>query len=226
MKKTRLWVMVFAVITLVASAASLYVHYQLLNDSSYTSFCDVSATVSCEAVYESAYGTIRGVPVAAGGVIWSALVLLLAYRGMRNVATPEAANVAEYVFLLSVIGLAAVLYLGYASYFVLHKICLLCTATYVGVFGVFFVAAGATTMPFGTLPGRLLRDLRGLFASPAAVTLALLWLVGSVSLVGFFPREASTSAAESASASPAAERAAASETANRRAAVLAHRRPE
>src|SRR6266850_119946 len=114
MKKTRVLIMLFAAIALAASAAALYVHYHMLTDSSYTSFCDVSETVSCEAVYQSAYGTVRGVPVAAGGVIWSTLVFLLAYRGMRQVRSPEAANVAEYVFVLSVIGLAVVLYLGYA----------------------------------------------------------------------------------------------------------------
>src|SRR5438034_1229340 len=98
MKRTRLLLMLFAAIALAASAAALYVHYHLITDSSYTSFCDINETVSCEAVYQSAYGTIRGVPVAAGGVIWSALVFLLAYRGMRKTSAPEAANVAEYVF--------------------------------------------------------------------------------------------------------------------------------
>ena len=79
MQKTRVWLLVFGLIALAASAAALYVHYQLIRNSSYTSFCDISATVSCEAVYQSAYGTVRGVPVAAGGVIWSVLVVLLAF---------------------------------------------------------------------------------------------------------------------------------------------------
>ncbi|MBM3777674.1 MAG: hypothetical protein FJW23_05450 [Acidimicrobiia bacterium] len=199
MNRTRVLLLLFSAIALATSVASLYVHYQLLADSSYTSFCDVSATVSCEAVYLSEYGAIGGVPVAVGGVIWAAAVMLLVYRGMREPMSAVAANVAEYVFVLSVIGLAAVLYLGYASYFVLQKVCLLCVATYVGVFGVFFVAAGATTMPFGTLPARLFRDLRGLPSSPAALVLALVWLVGSGALVVLFPgEEAGTTSGEAA----------------------------
>jgi protein-disulfide isomerase/uncharacterized membrane protein len=190
MRKTRFLLVLFGLVALVASAASLNVHYHLIQNPAYTSFCDVSATVSCEAVYQSVYGTIRGVPVAAGGVIWSVLVLLLTYYGMRHVRSESAANVAEYVFVLSVIGLAVVLYFGYVSYFILHKVCMLCAATYVGVFGVFFVAAGATSMPVRTLPARLLRDLRGLLTSPVAATLGVLWLAGSGSLVAFFPREA------------------------------------
>jgi protein-disulfide isomerase len=56
-----------------------------------------------------------------------------------------------------------------------------------------------------------LRDVRGLFRSPAAATLALLWLVGSASLVAFFPREGSpdTAAAPAASSTPPAAAAAA-----------------
>ena len=200
MTKTRVLLLLCAGVALIASLLSLNVHYQMLHKTGYTSFCDVSETVSCEAVYQSAYGTVRGVPVAAGGVIWSALVVLLAAWGMRKPASEEAKQVGEYIFLLGIIGLAVVLYYGYTSYFVLHKVCLLCTATYVGVFGVFFVSAGVTSMPFASLPGRLLRDLRSLVAAPVSLVLALLWLGGSASLVTFFPREA---AAEEASVAPA-----------------------
>ncbi len=189
MTRTRLWLLLFSAVAFVASAMALYVHYNLITDSSYTSFCDISATINCEAVYESAYGTVRGVPVAVGGVIWSALVFLLAAHGLRRPKSAEAQSVGEYVFLLSIVGLASVLYLGYASYFILHKVCLLCAGTYVGVFGVFFVAAGVTKMPFASLPGRLLRDVKSLPGSPAAAGLAVAWLVASIGLVALFPRD-------------------------------------
>ncbi len=201
MTKTRLLVLAFAAVALVASVLSLNVHYRLLTDSSYTSFCNVNETVSCEALYLSEYGSVGGVPVAAGGVIWSTLVLLLAGWGMRLPTSEAAKQVGEYVFLLSVVGLAVVLYYGYTSYFVMQKVCLLCTATYVGVFGVFFVSAGATSMPFASIPGRLFRDVRSLLSTPAALVLTLLWLAGSGSLVAFFPREEATEAAAGASAS-------------------------
>lgn len=197
MTRTRLWLILFSGIAFVASAAALYVHYNLITDSSYTSFCDISATINCEAVYESTYGSVRGVPVAAGGVIWSALVLLLASRGMRK-GRQAGSNVAEYVFVLSVIGLAAVLYLGYASYFILNTLCPLCVATYVGVFGVFFVSAGVTTVPFGSVPGRLMKDLRSLPASPTAMSLGLVWLLASAALVAFFPNASPTESAAAA----------------------------
>ena len=180
--------MVLAVLTFIAAGTSLYVHYNLITDSSYASFCDISETVSCEAVYESDYGSVAGIPVAAFGMIWSALIFVLAAYGMRHARSSEPDNISEYIFLLSVVGLASVVYLGYASLFILELVCVLCMATYVTVFGLFFVASGATSLPFRTLPSRLFTDLRALTSSPGALMFALLWLVGAGSLVIFFPR--------------------------------------
>jgi hypothetical protein len=42
----RRWLLIFAVLGLVTSGTSTYVHYQLLHDRTYTSFCDVNSTVS------------------------------------------------------------------------------------------------------------------------------------------------------------------------------------
>jgi uncharacterized membrane protein/predicted DsbA family dithiol-disulfide isomerase len=203
-RHSRTVILVLAVLGLGASLASLYVHYRLLTDPNYTSFCNVSETVSCEAVYQSAYATVGGIPVAAGGAIWAGLVLVLAL-GMRGAPQSAArdAGLASYIFVLSTIGLAAVLYMGYASFFVLQKLCLLCLTMYVSVIGIFIVS-GAAAAPIGTLPARVGTDLRGLRASPFALALALIWLVGSVSVVAFFPREGTATASASTATSAAA----------------------
>ena len=197
----RTFIIVLAVLGLGASIAALYVHYQMLADPSYTSFCDVNETVSCEAVLTSQYGTVAGIPVAAGGAIWSALVLLLAVFGMTPSRSEKAEAVAGYVFVLSTIGLAGVLYLGYASFFILRQMCPICMTMYVSVIGL-FVVSGAAASGLGELPARLGHDLKAALATPLAATLAAVWLVGSVSLVAFFPREAPI--AESAAAAPLA----------------------
>lgn len=184
----RTLIIVLAALGLGASIAALYVHYQMLADPTYTSFCDVSATVSCEAVLTSQYGSVLGVPVAAGGAIWSALILLLAVLGMTPARSEKAEAVAGYIFILSTIGLAGVLYLGYASFFILRQMCPLCMTMYVSVIGL-FVVSGAAAAGLATLSTRVGRDLRTALTSPLAVTLAVVWLVASVSLVAFFPRE-------------------------------------
>src|SRR6185369_14704938 len=185
-KYARPLILALALLALGASIAALYVHYQILKDPTYTSFCDINETVSCEAVLESPYATVRGVPVAAGGAIWSTLVLLIAAFGLRRDNT-DANAAAGYIFVLATVGLSAVLYLGYASFFVIGKMCPICLTMYVSVIGVFLVSGGAS-MALSALPSRVSSDLRSVVKSPTLAVLALLFIVGSVSLVAFFPR--------------------------------------
>ena len=185
----RTLIVALAVLALAASTYALYVHYRMLADPTYTSACNINETVSCEAVLTSQYGSVAGVPVAAGGAIWSALLLLLAVFGMTPARSEKAEAVAGYIFVLSTIGLAGVLYLGYASFFILRQMCPICMTMYVSVIGL-FVVSGAAASGLGALPARIGRDLKVALSSPVAATLAIVWLVASVSLVAFFPREA------------------------------------
>jgi uncharacterized membrane protein len=57
-------ILAFGVLGLGASSVSSFVHYKLLTDPSYTSFCDVNPAVSCTEAYLSRFGSVRGVPVA------------------------------------------------------------------------------------------------------------------------------------------------------------------
>lgn len=180
-----------ATLGLGASGASSYVHYKLLTDPAYTSFCDVSGAVSCTQAYMSQYGSFFGVPVAILGVVFFALVLLLAGIGGRP-GSASRDSVPAYVFALSTVGLAFVLYLGWASYFVLKAFCILCAITYAAVIALFVISGGATTFPMTTLPRRAMRDVRTL--SPVALVIILLFVVGAGSAIAFFPREAAVQA--------------------------------
>jgi len=103
--KSRTPLILFALLGLGASLTSTYVHYNLLVDRSFSSFCDVNATVSCTQAYLSPYGTFMGVPVALAGVFFFAVVLALAALSGRK--TPQAGESAPaYIFALSTIGLA------------------------------------------------------------------------------------------------------------------------
>lgn len=188
---------VFALGGLLASAASAWVHYQLLTQPGYVSVCDINATFSCTQAYLSPYGTLWGVPVAILGALWFALVLGLLLAAPRG--TPAfRENVAAYVFALSTAGLAVVLYLAYASFFILDALCLLCIASYIAVIGLFLVSGSASTVPMSRLPSRLGRDLSALAASPLAIALALVFVAGAGALVALFPREGQPAAAAAA----------------------------
>jgi uncharacterized membrane protein/protein-disulfide isomerase len=176
----------FGVLGLAASSAAVWVHYHLIVNPDYTSFCDVSATVSCKQAYVSRYGSVAGVPVAVGGLVFFALVLLLVWgsRGRSRIADSAPA----YIFSLSTLALAVVLYLAYASFFILKEVCPLCVATYVAVAGVFVMSGGASSVPLSSLPKRVLRDAGALISNPVALVVALLFAGGVASAVAFFPR--------------------------------------
>lgn len=53
--KSRIPLLLFSLLGLGASLTSTYVHYNLLIDRSFSSFCDVNATVSCTQAYLSSY---------------------------------------------------------------------------------------------------------------------------------------------------------------------------
>jgi uncharacterized membrane protein len=185
---TRRLLLAFAALGLGAAATSTYVHYRLLTEPSYTSFCDVSSTVSCTEAYLSPYGSFLGIPVAPLGLLYFAFVLAMA--AMTRAPSSAAHDSAPaYIFAMSTMALAFVLYLGWASYFVLDVFCVLCAITYVSVIAIFVLSGGATALPMTKLPSRAMRDVRALVATPVALVTAVLFAAAAVAVVAAFPRE-------------------------------------
>jgi protein-disulfide isomerase len=155
--------------------------------------------MSCTEAYLSRYGSVAGVPVAVGGVMFFAVVIAIV--GLTGGKSRE--NVPGYVFALSTLALAFVLYLGWASYVVLKVFCILCAVTYAAVIGIFLISGGATSFPMKTWPTRARRDLKTLVSSPLALVVALVLFSGAVMAVSVFPREvAASSQAAAAQAVP------------------------
>jgi uncharacterized membrane protein/protein-disulfide isomerase len=174
-----------------ASAAAAYTHYHMLYDPSYRSFCDVSETISCTQVYASRYSTFHGIPVAIFGALWFVAAGLLSVASLT--ARPSVReSVPGYLFVLSTLALAVVLYMGYASFVILKVVCPLCLTTYAAVIGLFLVSGAATSIPMTTLPRRAAGDLRVLIASPFAIAIVVLFFAGAATTVAFFPRESVT----------------------------------
>ena len=186
LKRYRYGLIGLALLGLGVSVTALVVHYRLMTDPGYSSFCDISATVSCQQVLESSYATVKGIPIASGGAIWSAAVLLLAFWGMRQTSSELAGRVAGYIFVLATMGLAVVFYYGYASFFKLGAACPICMTMYAAVAGIFLVSAAAATS-LTAIPARLGEDVAGLTKSQPATTLAVAWVAASIALLVLFP---------------------------------------
>jgi uncharacterized membrane protein len=187
-----------------ASAAAAYTHYHLIHDPAYRSFCDVSATISCTQVYMSRYSTFFGVPIALFGAIGFAAATLLSIAALTaGPAVRE--NVPAYLLVMSTPSIAVILYLGYVSLVLIKAVCLLCLTTYAAVIGLFLLSAATTTSAvMTTAPRRAARDLRRLVASPLALALVTLLIVGAGTTLAFFPRELVSAAGVPVPAAPAA----------------------
>jgi uncharacterized membrane protein/thiol-disulfide isomerase/thioredoxin len=206
-RRNAVWLLVACLVGLGSSIAAAVIHYQLLADPTYRSVCDINATWNCTEVYESRYGAFRGVPVAVGGVIWFAAATLLVALGWPWRA-PDGRDgsrrVAGYLFALSVPALAVVLYLAYASFFVLGTYCIFCLITYAAVIAVFLMSGAAADGTMSQLPRRLAADLRNVAASPVALIALIAFLAGAVGLVAYFPKQLDpVAAAAAADAAPA-----------------------
>ena len=188
------WLTAFAVLGLGFATASSWVHYDILSDPTKgDSFCDVSSTLNCTSAYTSQYGAVAGVPVALFGLLFFAGVLCLI--ALCSGSKTAKANLPGYVFAASTIGLAVVLYLGYASYFILNVVCLLCVGTYVAVIGLFLISGAATKVPLTSLPMRIIDDLKLLVRTPRALTAAVVFLAAAIASIVVFPQQPVTAAA-------------------------------
>jgi uncharacterized membrane protein/protein-disulfide isomerase len=187
-RRAALFALLCALVGLGASTAAAYTHYHILYDPTYRSFCDVNETISCTQVYLSRFSTVRGIPVALFGAMAFAAAALLAVCALTaGPAIRE--NVPGYLFVLSTLSLAVILYLGYASFVLLKAVCLLCLTTYAAVIGLFLVSGAATSFPMTTLPRRASRDVRIFAGSPLAIIIAVLFFAGAASTLAWFPRE-------------------------------------
>jgi uncharacterized membrane protein/protein-disulfide isomerase len=195
------WMTVAALVGLGFSSASTWVHYRILNDPLYSSVCDVNATFSCSEAYTSRFGSLGGVSVALIGVLFFAFVLLLIALCQRSASARQ--NLPGYVFALSTAGLAGVLYLGYASLFILNTVCLLCVGTYAAVIALFVMSGAAARYPMTSLPGRASRDFSTLLRTPAALASTVAFVAVALAAVNMFPAGEVSAAEGPSDAEPA-----------------------
>jgi protein-disulfide isomerase len=106
------------------------------------------------------------------------------------------------VFALAVPGLSVVLYLAYASLFVLKTYCIFCLITYVAVAGIFLVSGAAADGSMTDLPRNARRDLKSLAGSPVGLLVTGLFVAGAVALVALFPRQVDATTAPAVAPAP------------------------
>jgi len=96
--------------------------------------CSANGTIDCAKVTTSAESEFLGIPVAVLGLVWAvAMVALCSPAAWRSsVGWVRAVRIA-----LASAGILFVLWLVYAELFIIHAICLWCTAMHVLAFALF-----------------------------------------------------------------------------------------
>ena len=183
--RVRAWMIPLAAAGLIASASAAYMHLQLVTNPAYTSFCDISESISCTQLYQSRYGSVAGMPVALGGVLWFGVVLLMVYADARG-PSHSRGNIVTYLVVWSTVGLSVTAYLAYASFFVLQVFCILCGIVYLATLGVFLLTPSEQGTPLRRLPLAIVHDVRELARRPVGLVVTLVFIVGTLSAAAWF----------------------------------------
>ncbi len=178
-------VILSAVGVALAALVLLIHHRQAASQGAYTSFCDISAKVSCDVVLDSSYATLLGIPIAGWGLL-SYLVsgaIALALAGARGDARLRVAAT-----LAGVTGamLGVALYFFAVAAFAIGVACPLCLsldAVHVALFAtaLAIVRALRPVAPVGWPSSRLVLSWVGATLAGIAALAALQWPRGSVS---------------------------------------------
>ena len=119
-----------AVCGILVSADLLVIKYHVdAGTEGYRSHCNLSAEVNCDRVAASEWSTLFGVPIAAFGMLFYALVVMLAVQVRWRIGNyyPRA------IELIAWLGVASMLYsalLAWVSHAVIGTFCLMCMALY------------------------------------------------------------------------------------------------
>lgn len=163
----------FAVVGVGVSIWIQTLHAELSRDITYTSFCNISTTINCDAVLTSPYAYLGGVTVAIWGILFylGTVGMVVASVFVEPQRRREiAANAAVG---LGILGLLFSAYMAVVAFFILNTVCLMCTALYLVSIGYF---AGAWRLR----PAPIARRRGGAQVSPKRMAQDRRVLIGCV----------------------------------------------
>ena len=116
--------------------------------------CGFTETINCDKVLSSQYATIFGIPLGAFGMVYFAVVILLAVTTNRNITRRQESS---QRLAFASLGLAGTAVLSYISYGILKVACPICMATHATILAIFgvslwqFLKVRKTAVADGTL---------------------------------------------------------------------------
>ena len=108
-------ILLFSLIGIALTAFLIYQHYYAVE------VCNINQFISCDVVNKSIYSEFFGIPVAALGLGYFAIIAILCQIKNRMMIM--------HIFFLSFIALSFSAYLTYVELFVLNALCIVCEST-------------------------------------------------------------------------------------------------
>jgi len=198
-----------AALVLVLAAAGLGVsltieriHHRLTVETGYTSFCNVSSRVNCDAVLTSPYADLLGISLGRWALLFYGGVIVLSAVFLVSADRQRRALLAKLLFVAQVWGLLLAAYLAAVAVVALHTVCLMCGALYVVSLGLLPAAWWLLVATHGPGAGWLavLRD--GLVRAGMAAAIVGVAGVGLVQAGGGSPMAHGRDAAAVCAADP------------------------
>jgi protein-disulfide isomerase/uncharacterized membrane protein len=173
-----------ALVGIVLASVSTWVHHEVTHASTgFSSFCNISATVNCDTVVTSPYGTLLGFPVSIWALVFYALLLVVTFRVTSSDAARRDRARAD-AFALAVAGSFFSAYLAGISAFVLKTVCVLCAGLYV-VSAISLAAAWFEARPLRQAATRLRERWDSLRSRPALSIGAAAVVIGVFAISGW-----------------------------------------
>lgn len=120
MRRILLAIIGTALLGVVVASYGLWQHYAPTGSS----FCNFSATVSCDLVNQSTYSELFGIPIAAIGILGYLAIVLVGIIAMRRVAWTR--NATHALVWMAVLGAFFQLAFTYIEFFVIKALCPVC----------------------------------------------------------------------------------------------------
>lgn len=135
-KFNKIWIFIFTLLGLALSVHLCKIYYDAnFNPYALSSFCSVTDFVDCDGVAKTPYSQFFGIPLSLWGVFLYSFIFLMLFakklakfklfRFMEVFKNPQ-----SYIFSLGLLSFCISACLAGLSIFEIHKICVLCIATY------------------------------------------------------------------------------------------------
>lgn len=134
--KKNLWIQILAVVGLALTIDLAYIYYTANYDKyALSSFCSINDFIDCDGAAKSTYSQFLGIPLAYWGIFFYLTIFFLTIVDkLKNIKQLSFLSVFKepkaYIATLGSIAFLCSMILAGISLFKIHKLCILCFATY------------------------------------------------------------------------------------------------